>query len=409
VRPTPRSGDAEARSAERPPTAGAESAPVGIRQPSAYLSRLESLRGVAILLVILHHADRLVLPPDAARVKPSLFYAYIEYGHTGVSLFFVLSAFLLSRPFLRAASAPHAVSALHFWQRRALRILPLYWTMVVVSSCLYAMVHDTTVLRGLPYLVFANSFSGVAERIFPYSDVWWSLATEAQFYLLLPLAGHAIRSRAGRWVVGLLFALYCVDYAQTAHHGFHITKSNAAIGLYGRFPAFAVGIGIAWLYDRHGRRVRDAFESRAWLRRGGADVALIVVVCTLGALLREVAVLDFFTAENRWHFWHVAESLLWGLVVLLVLLAPMKLARACDSRWLQRIGVLSYSLYLVHLPVLFFILYALRGRVPAVQAGWNPTSLAIVGACLALAIGLSSLTYRFIERPFLERKARVAS
>ncbi len=385
------------------------SAPIGIGQPASYLPRLESLRGVAILLVILHHADRLVVPSsDGSSTDPTLPGAFVASGHTGVTLFFVLSAFLLSRPFIRAATTTRPVSTAHFFERRALRILPLYWATVIVSSVLYGYASGNSMRDGLPYLVFLNSFAGLTTRMFPFSDVWWSLATEVQFYLVLPLAGLALRSRIGRWLLSAAFIVYCIAYAQSVHNGFHIFSTNSVQGLYGRLPAFAFGVAAAWLYDRHGTRLRQVLERRMVWGRGGADALLIAVLCALGLLLRKVAILGYFKAEAHWHAWHVVEAALWTVVVLWVVIAPSRLGRVCDGRALKRIGVLSYSLYLVHLPILFIILFGLRGRIPAVYEGWNPTSLALAAAGFALAIGLSSLTYRFIERPFLVWKARIA-
>jgi peptidoglycan/LPS O-acetylase OafA/YrhL len=386
----------------------ADSTPIGIGQPASYLPRLESLRGIAILLVFLHHAEGLVDPSDGLPTNPTLLGAFVASGHTGVTLFFILSAFLLSPPFIRAASATQAVSTAKFFERRALRILPLYWVTVIVSSVLYRYAGGDSMFDGLPYLVFLNSFAGLTTRMFPFSDVWWSLATEVQFYLLLPVAGLALRSRIGRWLLAVAFIGYCIAYAQSVYDGFHIFKSNGVSGLYGRLPAFAFGAAAAWFYGRHGARPRVGLERRTVWSRGGADALLIVVVCLLGLLLRKVANLGYFTAEANWHAWHVVEAVLWTVVVLLVAMAPLKLGRVFDSRSLKRVGVLSYSLYLVHLPILFIILFGLRGRIPAAGEGWNPTSLALVGACLAVAIGLSSLTYAFIERPFLVRKARIA-
>ena len=112
--------DARAAYAERP---------VGVAIATHYLPELESLRGLAMLLVFLFHLDSIVRGPSRpashATVSPLL--AYIQAGHSGVNLFFVLSAFLLSLPFLSQAAGGRVVSVRRYAGRRALRILPLYY------------------------------------------------------------------------------------------------------------------------------------------------------------------------------------------------------------------------------------------------------------------------------------------
>src|SRR4029453_9298894 len=100
---------------------------------SAYLPELEGLRGLAILLVVAFHCHSVacgIAREDACGRAPL---ALIGAGHTGVGLFFVLSAFLLSLPFLRESAGGTKVSRWRFYQRRALRILPLYWGVLAVG------------------------------------------------------------------------------------------------------------------------------------------------------------------------------------------------------------------------------------------------------------------------------------
>ena len=170
--------------------------PAGIRRSTAYSPELESLRGLAILLVFLYHADEMIGGGHgyATGNLVSPLRAFMTAGHTGVTLFFVLSAFLLSRPFLAEARGGKRVRLSNFTVRRALRIMPLYVATVAVAVALSPHT-ASAVFGGIQSLVFLNSFTGLVEPLFPYSTVWWSLATEVQFYLLLPLLGIALRSR----------------------------------------------------------------------------------------------------------------------------------------------------------------------------------------------------------------------
>ena len=87
--------------------------------------------------------------------------------------------------------------------------------------------------------------------------------------------------------------------------------------------------------------------------------------------------------------------------------APTAIGAVLAARPLQRLGLLPYSLYLVHMPIFFSTLFSLRPPFPELQQGWNAVSVAWVGVCIAAALALSEMTYRCIERPCLRRKAAI--
>jgi len=390
-----------------PNLAGAGLAP----RPAPRTPELEGLRGLAATLVLAFHTASLVNPtagPPRGVLAP--FLAFVSQGQTGVSLFFVLSAFLLSQPFLVGARSGRAPSFARFYARRALRILPLYVLAVAVAAALCAQA-PADLLKALPYLVFLNTHGGWVESLKPYSDVWWSLATEAQFYAVLPFAGWLATSQRGRWALGAMIAFSAAVFAAFAFQRVAMRSLEAQysvlFSLVGRGPIFLCGVAAAWLWLWHGNRLRAAAESAAWLRHGGADAVLLALLLALGLLLLRVAEIGFFIAEANWAVWHVYEGVLWAAVVLVVLLLPIR-SRALFSRGpLVRIGTISYSLYLWHLPILYPLLtpfWVLGGPT----AGWTPRSTAAALLGVALSLGVSEFTYRFVESPFLRRKARLA-
>jgi peptidoglycan/LPS O-acetylase OafA/YrhL len=380
--------------------------PVGVATSTAYLPELESLRGVAILLVLVFHVDSFMRDPMVPRssdVAPWL--AFVRAGHTGVSLFFVLSAFLLSLPFFAAAAHGRSINLRRYAARRALRILPLYYAAVVVSAVLSAR-EAVDVLRAVPYMLFLNM---LVAPLVPYSSVWWSLATEVQFYVLLPLLGPCLRSRAARWCAVVALALYACAYLAMLGRWLRMPSITAGLWLhmsvFGRGPLFLAGIGAAGLYATYGGALRKRLAANPWAARGGADLLLGSVVATLGILLQWVVRVGPFVAESMPRMaWHVLEGILWSAVLLLVLLAPLRTRPVFCNRWLAALGVLSYSIYIVHVPLVLFALKALAAAgVPDLYSR-TPRSAAIgvvlIGACVAI----SAVTYRLIERPFLVRK-----
>ena len=406
---------AVAAPAEELRAAPAESeALVGLRRSSTFIPELESVRGIAVLLVFTFHVDGFVRFPFVVKATTPLWLAFVRAGHTGVDLFFVLSAFLLSLPFLEDAAGGRRVSLRNYFTRRALRILPLYYTAVVVGALLWGG-HLADLRLALPYLFFLNSFARMCTPLDPYSGVWWSLATEIQFYLVLPLLLVFLRSRRGRWAGAVFLGLHALVYAVVVRGGFRMETVQAQMALinsvFGRSPLFLSGILAAAVYHRHGTRLRERLARVAWLRRGGADVLFFALILANALFLRWVVSIgptrQMGAADQPWH---IVNGALWATFVLMVLLAPLRTKRLFSNAVLARLGILSYSIYIIHAPFVKQILWAIRRTWPhTIDTGWTPLSTGVVAVLTAGCFGLSTLSYRFVERPFLVRKARFDS
>lgn len=378
--------------------------PAGIRRSTVYLPELECLRGLAIFLVMYFHADGTVRMPfgNSIGTWPPLATALLFAGHTGVSLFFILSAFLLSTPFLAEADGGRRVSRVDFYRRRALRILPLYWCVMIVGGLVTAPGPG----RVVAYMLFLNSFPSAVGAYVPFTNVTWSLAAEFQFYLVLPLLTLCIGSPARRRIGGVLLGLYAVFYGCLVTGRLDRIGTPALYfirsGVLGRAPLFLFGILGAMVYRRHANRLRELAARWPW----AGDALLIACFVALALLLRPIVFLGAFRSDARWFAWHVLEGALWTLIVLLVLIAPLRLRPLLVNPIFARLGLLSYSIYLLHQPVWHYSLYAVR-RAWSLSSGWVPgTGYWIVGASMLL-IGLCEFTYRYVEQPFLVRKSRI--
>ena len=179
----------------------------GIRSGSTYFYELESIRGLAILLVFLFHAYG--ISTGGKPQETSLLMSFVVMGNTGVTLFFVLSGFLLSLPWLKKIVNPDAAKpgVRNFYVARALRVIPLYYCAV-----LFSIIVTGNWLVGIKALGFV--FVGFENL--PYSVVWWTLSTEVQFYLLLPVfLGLWCSGFAGRVVVVAALAAWAYFYVMT--------------------------------------------------------------------------------------------------------------------------------------------------------------------------------------------------
>lgn len=382
--------------------------PAGIRASASFFPELEALRGWAILLVFFFHADGAVTGDGRIGTTVSPLLAFVTAGHTGVTLFFILSAFLLARPFLKEGDGGRRVDLRNFYRRRVLRIMPLYAAAVGVAVT-FSFSNAGAVVDGLRALFFLNSFTGSVASLIPYSAVWWSLATEVQFYLALPLLGVALRSPMGRRIGVAALLVWAIAYAILTSD--HTLLSSGArfrlnLSLPGRVPAFLCGISAAWFVMHYGERIRAAMQKKAWLRNGGSDLLLLASLFALGLLLQKVTYRGFIPSAIHMPAWHVAESLLWTTVLLLIVLAPLRMRAVISNRVMGILGLLSYSLYLIHEPILFFGLGPLVGRGVPLDIDVILRGLAFAAA-FALCVTLSAVTYRLIERPFLVRKEKV--
>lgn len=409
----PESAAAPPIDAETPPAAVAAGVPadalIGVARSRTFFPELESLRGIAVLLVFAFHVDRYVVFWAAQDGAPSPLTSFVRAGHTGVDLFFLLSGFLLGLPFVVDGLGGRRVSVRRYAARRALRILPLYWTAVLVATALTAK--TLADLAGtIPHLLFTTGLVGTASTMHPYSDVWWSLVVEVHFYFVLPFLPLLLRTRPGRVVgVGVL-ATYATLYLAMIQGRLRMPtvpgQFTFMFSLFARGPLFLWGIAAAALYHLRGDQLRATLARSRWWRGGGADVVFATVVVALAFFLQWVVAIG--APRQMGHPdqpWHIVNGALWAAVLLLLLLAPLRAKRLFCNGVLARLGVLSYSIYIIHAPFMQYGLGWGRTLFPGL-IGWNGRSAAFVAALALACYGLSMLTYRWIERPFLVRKSR---
>ncbi|WP_422595974.1 acyltransferase family protein [Pseudomonas sp.] len=167
-------------------------------------------------------------------------------GNTGVTLLFVLSGFLLTRPFVRGAE----LNWLNFYQRRALRILPMYYLCVLLGALLNQPVAWVSALKALFFFDIGLS------ALWPMGAVWWSLVVEIQFYLLLPLLIWLVRSARWRYALWLVLAAAIYSYWRVRSAGtVDALWGSGRDSILGRWPCFMVGFDLACIEQRS-RRIR---------------------------------------------------------------------------------------------------------------------------------------------------------
>ncbi|MEL0315221.1 MAG: acyltransferase [Halieaceae bacterium] len=368
-----------------------------VRRGTKYLYEIECFRGLAVVLVFGFH----VWGISFGEQKPSPLspLVYVAAGHTGVTLFFVLSGFLLSLPWLRwinedSTAMPNIGT---YYLARILRIMPLYLVFVIAAGFLVGDWHNA--LRAL-------SFQFVGFELFPYGLVWWTLTTEVQFYLLLPFGWIAYKAGGFprlvllvllvAWAGAYLFILFA-DVVAEWRQSYWFAKS-----LFGRLPAFLIGVSCAIIYCKPGGM--DTFFPRdVYL----SSLLAVLLLLLLGFVLSVGIQTSDWVNESEWHIHHTYEAVIWGAILLLTLLAAPVFSVLVINPAFALLGKLSYSIYLNHVPILFFVIDSSKKAMGSdsyeatMQVFYNP----LIG--FAVSVALASVTYYCIETPFLKLKRRL--
>jgi peptidoglycan/LPS O-acetylase OafA/YrhL len=382
---------------------------MAVRLEVGSIPALDGVRGIAVLWVIAFHY--VVLAPHADPWMEALSRApwldgLLHHGYLGVDLFFLLSGFLLVLPWLaRAARAQPAPIAREFYRRRVLRIVPAYYVhLVLLFVAILPMLRGWMYWRPDAYVVAWNAIahgaflhltSPLTSPSLGVNGALWTLAIEAQFYLVLPLVAPVfvrapvratlaavVVASAWRWAaMHDLEPLVAIYLRMGAHWNWPEAgvRHLLAIQLPAYLGHFALGALLASAWWRWRERPRRAGQPAALAFTAVAGFAILVHV--LGG------------APAPW------GELTW---VLLALALAMLLLAAAFSRAgfahgvlargpLAFVGRISYSAYLYHLPVLLLL-----------QKFFPGPNAALPLLYLACALLGGWISRRFVERPFLD-------
>lgn len=347
-----------------------------------HLDALDGLRGLAFLIVLASHMSF-----SGLHLVPGL--ALTGVGKSGVYLFFVLSAFLLTRALL--GRPPRGFASGRLWAnyalRRVLRIWPLYLVVLVSSWWL-----STGGLDWWPYpLDTAELLRHL--RLQEGKSVLWSIPVEFKFYLLLPglalLLAWVMRLRWHR-VAEPAMAVALLAAATWAWPPGDTAGNDVRLGPY--LVVFLCGAFAARL-DRGLLPVSSARAKAAW----GAFGALALAAAAVS--IPEVwATLTATEIDRRVsHQWFLFFGLVWSSLLLAVLRGPSWL-RAPFAWWPARlVGIVSFSAYLWHMPLLDAL-----NRAGVQEAAGSLAPLLVV----AIVVAVSCASYLLIERPW--RHVRLA-
>lgn len=347
-----------------------------------YITGLDGIRAIAVIMVLAYH------------LKLALF----KSGFLGVTVFFVLSGYLITGILISEVEEEGTIDLKNFWLRRIRRLVPAVMSMAVVIIFVSAVVNRIIFTKGckdfLASVLGFNNWWQIFNKVSyfeaagvpsPFTHCW-SLAIETQFYLIYPLILLGIyklaKSRGeGRAKRGLLFAgvtlllalisvilmIVLFDPQQDASRVYYGTDTRAFSLLFGALLA------ILWDY-------------RMVPRRLSASVNMV-----LGSVSFAVLLVMTIAINGSSNFWYRGGQFFGTILTVLMVYAVSGrktwLSRFLSNPVLKWIGDRSYSIYLWHYPIILLI-------SKGIKASWWITLIEIV-----LSVVLAELSYRFIETP----------
>ena len=353
---------------------------------------IDGLRGLAMLMVLLYHCW---LFGGLWKIGFTLgrhsvnFAGIIGYGHIGVNLFLVLSGFCLYWPFVKSGKRREP-TLWEFARKRCRRILPPYYVTLLLCLGLaltQAWPHldrtDVSFLMRWLVLHLVMLHNMRPEYILSLNGSLWSLGLEFQLYILFPVLVEAYRRFNSRRVL-LMVLFVCSAYRFFLVRGGYLPDDGIgyvlAYSVFGRCFEFALGMFTAEMIARWHETQKNPLH---WI--DGLVVAVIV----------PVAIID----GRHGHFQTLTDSM-WGLLFAVIILIGSRpnaiVNRLLSTRYLVRIGIYSYSVYLIHLPLVILL-----GGYATTHFSNNGQVLFILLFAVPLMLGLGYLFHLLFEKPFM--------
>jgi peptidoglycan/LPS O-acetylase OafA/YrhL len=351
-----------------------------------HIPGLDLLRAIAVLLVLISHW----MPEDSS-------FNMLNNGLMGVTLFFVLSGYLISRILLvQKQRSGTLVSKLKtFYIRRALRIFPIYYLIILL---LWFFKDHLTDFNLTSYLLYIQNFWFAKTGSFEWPNAHlWSLAVEEQFYLIWPLLIFLVPNRFLLSTI-IMFILIgpltrWLGYEWLANHGYNADMVHVLVP--STFDCFGLGSLLALLETRG----RLDLENKVLLR-------LVIVLIPLSFIA--------FVIATKSVYFGVLDRLLFSVFSLLLIL-PFVLSvgsrhqKIFDNpaiRILLHVGKVSYGVYLFH-PYIAALYHRTLGAL-AIEYGLSWLLLPKVNFIVltVLTIIISTLSWELIEKPINQLKNR---
>ncbi|KTI66922.1 hypothetical protein ASV01_11425 [Enterobacter kobei] len=350
---------------------------------NSYLSRLDHLRFFAAALVIIYHCRGFLKYNNELSGPIDFLKLWITGGNSGVSLFLVLSGFLFC---IISNAGIKDIAYGSFIKNRILRIAPMTVLLCFIAISVNRANSDPMdILRILTLqLNTGHATTGWGQQYYPTGQIW-TIAVEFQFYLLFPFLAVFMRNDGIKTLLGMIAVMLMVKYSLVTFKGAPI------YGIFyhtiiGRMDQFLIGMIAGYLYIK---------REKISLLRAAAIMLAGLVGLTAVLYLNKKSIPDFVT------FSLTIEAAFWAVVIYAYCAATFSMNQKVDAA-LAYLGGLSFSMYLLHLPIYYILQRKLIPMDP------NPTMhlVKVILVVIPVTIIASAITYAYVEKPFLKLRVK---
>ncbi len=361
---------------------------------------LDLVRAVAISLVILFHLNQKVIHLSAESY-PGLFF---NWGWHGVDIFFVLSGFLIGGQLIED-NFEGRFSFKRFYLKRILRTFPPYYFYYALVTVVYSYsigafaLRNTTILKDLLlHLAYLNNYIEVIAR---RSELFWSLAIEEQFYLIMPLIMFLIIRYAKKYIFPALLAFILLGtLIRIALYEPGLSAMGWAHGFYTpfhtRFDELLFGVAAAYIFINY----KDSLKRLSSIWK--ALFLTITALCLGASYLYGSMEPGYF--NTCWQF--TVTGLGSALLILYITIFPV--ARFVPAKSVFRLTArLSYTMYIYHMIILNLYLSYLAKK--GITSAGSSTALFAVLLLIYIAglFVISGFFYSIIEMPFMYYRRKI--
>ena len=351
-----------------------------------YFEKLDALRFFAFFLVIWQHAFSDIFNQITTNVDfQTIINAFTITGGIGVSIFFVISGFLITFLMISEEKVNGRVNLFFFYLRRILRIWPLYYLVMVLGIFVLPYFDNFYSFSGSKFmnLFFLNNTSttGTPSNI----NIAWSVAIEEQFYLFWPLLFILFRNNKK------LLSFCCVVlFIQTTiymgEHGF-----EACFSTFGNLRYLMAGCWGAFFYTNYKERITSSYL----LKPSSFCLIFFLAIFLIAASTMSVSYNFLF----RW---------LLVLFYLYLVIYSVDKSKGKSNSIFSFLGKYTYGMYLYH-PMIQSFTYIIIGKLGFDYGKGDLLKFIAAMATLLITIGISILSYEYFEKPILKLKNKVST
>ncbi|HTA26362.1 MAG TPA: acyltransferase [Bacteroidia bacterium] len=378
-----------------------------------YFPNLDGLRFIGSLIIIIFHIEDIKFINNRPTFSPLRYYNLV--GNMDVSLFFVLSGFLITFLLLKEKKDTGDISLKSFYTKRALRIWPLYFLIVIAGFfilphiCWFNEDYSSNIYKHFwPYFIatllflspFVRSASGLPRTIGPI----WSVGVEEFFYLCWPVLLKITKKYLVVFFSVALLVLFVRnalllgdDFWSWRELYNTLFRFVRGVIMQYRISCMAIGgIGAYWVVFEKNKILKLIYRK---------DIQWATYIITIGLLLLKIGIKPI-AKENFPSIYYEIYSVLFMVIIVNLATNPRSILNL-DYKWMNYLGKISYGLYMYHPILRIFSLRMTESIFKREISGWQ-MNLMLYAGTLIFTIIIAIISYEFFEKGFLKLKSKFA-